>query len=153
MDNQQNTIVSAKAIIQLPDKDGSVLLGRRNGMSKFHPQGWECLGGKVEVGEDPNKALLREIFEESGWNVEEAEITPLRGAPFMNEFYDKGKSILHEVHFSIVKLGQIMLANPRVMLSDAHIESRFVKPKEVRNYNLPVTHSKAFKFAFESGLL
>ena len=153
MEYQPEKIVSAKAIIQLPDKDSSVLIARRNGMSKFHPEGWEFLGGKVDFGEEHTETLLREIAEETGWNVEEAEITPLRKAPFVNMFSDKGKSILHEVHFSIIKLGQIMLSNPRVMLSEAHIESRFVKPKEVRNYSLPITHSKAFKFAFEAGLL
>ena len=42
------------------DKDGNVLL------IKTPNRGWDCTGGQVEVGEDLEAAVLREIMEESG---------------------------------------------------------------------------------------
>jgi len=42
------------------DKDGNLL------MIKTPNRGWDCTGGQVEVGEDLETAVLREITEESG---------------------------------------------------------------------------------------
>ncbi len=42
------------------DKDGNLL------MIKTPNRGWDCTGGQVEVGEDLEAAVLREITEESG---------------------------------------------------------------------------------------
>lgn len=42
------------------DKDGNLL------MIKTPNRGWDCTGGQVEIGEDLETAVLREIMEESG---------------------------------------------------------------------------------------
>ena len=69
-----NTVlVSAVALI---DVDGRVLLGQR-------PEGksmaglWEFPGGKVEEGETPEAALIRELHEELGINTWESCLAPL----------------------------------------------------------------------------
>jgi 8-oxo-dGTP diphosphatase len=46
------------------DRDGQVLL------VKTERRGWECPGGQVELGEDLIAALIREVHEESGCEVE-----------------------------------------------------------------------------------
>jgi 8-oxo-dGTP diphosphatase len=46
------------------DRDGQVLL------VKTERRGWECPGGQVELGEDLIAALIREVREESGCEVE-----------------------------------------------------------------------------------
>lgn len=66
-------LVSAVALI---DKDGRVLLAQR-------PEGksmaglWEFPGGKVEPGETPEEALIRELEEELGINTWSSCLAPL----------------------------------------------------------------------------
>ncbi len=59
----------AAAVITRPD--GSFLLGRR-APGTFYPGYWEFPGGKVEPGETPRDALIRELHEELGLKVETA---------------------------------------------------------------------------------
>jgi 8-oxo-dGTP diphosphatase len=64
------------AAVALVDADGRVLVSKR-------PQGkalaglWEFPGGKVEAGERPELALIRELKEELGIDVTEACVAPL----------------------------------------------------------------------------
>ncbi len=66
-------LVSAVALI---DADGRVLLAQR-------PEGksmaglWEFPGGKVEVGETPEAALIRELHEELGIDTWQSCLAPL----------------------------------------------------------------------------
>jgi len=45
------------------ERDGRILIGQRPA-HKSHPLEWEFPGGKVEAGESPCEALLRELREE-----------------------------------------------------------------------------------------
>ena len=74
-------LVSAVALI---DPDGRVLLAQR-------PEGksmaglWEFPGGKIEAGETPEVALIRELQEELGINTWESCLAPLT---FASHSYD-----------------------------------------------------------------
>jgi 8-oxo-dGTP diphosphatase len=69
------------AAVALIDPDHRVLIARR-------PQGktlaglWEFPGGKVELDERPEAALIRELREELGIAVEEACLAPFTFASF-----------------------------------------------------------------------
>lgn len=65
-------IVVAVALI---DGDGRVLIQQRP-PSKSMAGLWEFPGGKVEVGETPEAALVRELSEELAINVESACLAP-----------------------------------------------------------------------------
>jgi 8-oxo-dGTP diphosphatase len=64
------------AAVALIDKDGRVLISKR-------PEGkslaglWEFPGGKIEPGERPETALIRELKEELGIDVAQSCLAPL----------------------------------------------------------------------------
>ena len=66
-------IVAACALL---DREGAVLIAKR-------PAGrplaglWEFPGGKVEAGEEPEEALIRELHEELGIDIVKRDLTPL----------------------------------------------------------------------------
>ena len=72
------------AAVALIDKDGRVLLAQR-------PEGkslaglWEFPGGKVEPGESPETALIRELHEELGIDTWTSCLAPLT---FASHSYD-----------------------------------------------------------------
>jgi len=66
-------LVSAVALV---DADGRVLLAERPA-GKAMAGLWEFPGGKVNPGETPERALIRELAEELGIDVEESCLAPL----------------------------------------------------------------------------
>ncbi len=66
--------VAAAVILR---SDGAFLLGRR-AEDTFYPGYWEFPGGKVEAGETPREALVRELREELGISVRRAHPWILR---------------------------------------------------------------------------
>ncbi len=81
MSGLKTVLVSAVALI---DRDGRVLLAQR-------PEGkamaglWEFPGGKVEPGETPEAALIRELHEELGIETWQSCLAPLT---FASHSYD-----------------------------------------------------------------
>ncbi len=74
-------LVSAVALI---DPDGKVLLSQRP-IGKSMAGLWEFPGGKVEPGETPEAALIRELEEELGINTWPSCLAPLT---FASHGYD-----------------------------------------------------------------
>ena len=64
------------AAVALIDTDGRVLLAQRPA-NKQHGGLWEFPGGKIQPGETPEAALVRELKEELGIDVPVRCLTPL----------------------------------------------------------------------------
>jgi 8-oxo-dGTP diphosphatase len=60
--------LAVKAFVS--DPQGRWLLVRRAADSKWYPGQWDLPGGKVDPGEEFDAALVREIAEETGLDVE-----------------------------------------------------------------------------------
>lgn len=82
--NRKLLLVSACALV---DVDNRILLAQR-------PEGkamaglWEFPGGKIEIGETPQEALIRELHEELGIITWETCLAPLTFASHSYEDFD-----------------------------------------------------------------
>jgi 8-oxo-dGTP diphosphatase len=76
-------LVAAAALV---DPDGRVLIARRPEGKSFAGL-WEFPGGKVEPGETPETALVRELNEELGISIDAASLAPLTFASHSYESF------------------------------------------------------------------
>ncbi len=117
----KTVLVSAVALI---DPDGRVLLAQR-------PEGksmaglWEFPGGKVEAGETPEHALIRELEEELGINTWESCLAPLT---FASHSYDNFHLLMPL--FACRKWDGTPQSRENQAL-------RWVKPQDLKSYPMP----------------
>lgn len=110
--------------VALVDMDGRVLLARR---PKGKPLAgyWEFPGGKIQDGETPESALIRELKEELDIDVHQSCLAPLQFASHEYEdFY-----LLMPLFVCRRWQG---IVNPM-----EGQELKWVKPKDLKNYPLP----------------
>lgn len=114
-------LVAACALV---DSDRRVLLAQR-------PEGkamaglWEFPGGKVEPGETPERALIRELREELAIDVTAACLAPFT---FASHAYD-------DFHlFMPLYLCRRWIGTPRAV---EHQALRWVRPRDLRQYEMP----------------
>jgi 8-oxo-dGTP diphosphatase len=114
-------LVSAVALI---DRDGRILLAQR-------PEGksmaglWEFPGGKIEEGETPEAALVRELEEELGINTWESCLAPLTFASYSYETFHLLMPL-----FACRKWQGTPIAQEGQTL-------KWVLPKDLRDYPMP----------------
>lgn len=114
-------LVSAVALI---DADGRVLLAQR-------PEGkpmaglWEFPGGKVEPGETPETALIRELNEELGIDTWESCLAPLTFASHAYSTFH----LLMPLFVCRKWHGQVT--------GRENQQLKWVKPLELKNYPMP----------------
>lgn len=121
MNGKKLVLVVACALV---DPDGRVLIAQR-------PEGkalaglWEFPGGKVEPGEQPEAALIRELKEELGIDVTEACLAPLT---FASHAYDDFH-LLMPLYVCRRWKGQVE--------GHEHSGLRWVKPNRLRGFPMP----------------
>ncbi|WP_296427099.1 8-oxo-dGTP diphosphatase MutT [Yoonia sp.] len=117
----KTVLVSAVALI---DPDGRVLLGQRP-VGKSMAGLWEFPGGKVEQGETPEIALIRELQEELGIDTWASCLAPLT---FASHSYD---------HFHLLMplfACRKWAGTPQSREGQA---LKWVRPRDLRNYPMP----------------
>ncbi|MEM6277762.1 MAG: (deoxy)nucleoside triphosphate pyrophosphohydrolase [Pseudomonadota bacterium] len=114
-------LVSAVALI---DVDGRVLLAQRP-VGKSMAGLWEFPGGKVETGETPEAALIRELHEELGIGTWESCLAPLT---FASHSYDDFHLLMPL--FACRKWEGIPQSKERQVL-------RWVRGAQLRDYPMP----------------
>ena len=117
----------------LVDADGRVLIAQQ-------PEGkalaglWEFPGGKLEAGERPEAALIRELHEEIGIVVQEACLAPLTFASHAYEDFH----LLMPLYICRRYEG---IARPR-----EGQRLKWVWPKELRDYPMPPADAPLIPF-------
>jgi len=112
------------AAVALLNEEGKVLLAKR-------PPGrplaglWEFPGGKVDPGEDPETALIRELMEELGIEITRADLVPLT---FASHAYPEFH-LLMPLYLCKRWEGDIAAQENQELL--------WVKPDELRLYDMP----------------
>lgn len=114
-------LVSAVALI---DRDGRVLLAQRP-EDKSMAGLWEFPGGKIEDGETPEAALIRELEEELGINTWQSCLAPLT---FASHGYDSFHLLMPL--FACRK----WQGTPR---SKEGQTLKWVKPRDLKSYPMP----------------
>lgn len=72
---RKNPILVANAFIWAGEK---ILLLKRSPKRTFgHKSPWNCPGGAIEFGEDPRHAMIREVREETGIELNEIELVTM----------------------------------------------------------------------------
>ena len=114
-------LVVAAALI---DTDGRVLIAQR-------PEGkalaglWEFPGGKIEPGERPEQALIRELHEELGIKVNAACLAPF---VFTSHAYDS---------FHLLMPLYLLRRWSGTVQRREHAALKWVKPNQLSDYPMP----------------
>jgi 8-oxo-dGTP diphosphatase len=112
------------AAVALVDADGRVLISKRP-LAKQLGGLWEFPGGKVEQGERPETALIRELKEELAIDVAESCLAPLTFASHAYEDFH----LLMPLYVCRRWNGQVIGAEGQ--------EIAWVNPKRLRDYPMP----------------
>ena len=108
----------------LVDADGRVLIAQRPAGKTFAGL-WEFPGGKVEPGETPEAALMRELGEELGIETKAACLAPLT---FASHAYDDFHLLMP------LYVCRRFWGTPRPL---EHAALKWVRPAKLRDYPMP----------------
>ncbi len=121
IDHKNLKIVVSIALI---NNENEILLSKRP--KKKHLSGfWEFPGGKVEEGETPEKALIREVKEELNIDINNKCIAPLSFSEFNYN------------NFQLLLLLYICRRWDGVPMSMENNKLEWVKPNMLRDYKMP----------------
>lgn len=132
-DGKKIVLVAACALI---DTDGRILLAQR-------PEGknlaglWEFPGGKVESGETPEDALIRELQEEIGITTKHACLAPLTFASYA---YEK---------FHLLMPLYVCRRYEGIARSMEGQALKWVRPQDLRNYPMPPADEPLIPFLMD----
>lgn len=121
MTQGKTVLVAACALV---DVDGRVLLAQRP-PDKTMAGLWEFPGGKVEAGERPEEALIRELHEELGISVQEACLAPLSFASHVYPSFH----LLMPLFICRRWQGMVQPCEGQVL--------KWVRPAKLRDYPMP----------------
>jgi dATP pyrophosphohydrolase len=104
------------------DDDLKFLLLKRN-KNKIYEHLWQGVAGKIEEGETPPEAAIRELKEETGLDPVNMFV-----ADHVSRFYE-----VHGDRVNIVPVFGIEAGSTEVTLSDEHIDFKWVNIKDALN--------------------
>ena len=114
-------LVAAAALV---DAEGRVLIAQRP-TGKSYAGYWEFPGGKIEGGETPEAALVRELEEELGIQVSPDYLQPLT---FASHTYDD---------FHLLMPLYVVRQWHGIIAPQEHMAVKWVSPVDLKDYPMP----------------
>src|SRR3981081_400175 len=108
----------------LLDADGRVLIAQRSSEKQMAGL-WEFPGGKIEAGERPEEALIRELREELGIEVQETCLGPFT---FASHVY---------CDFALLMPLYVCRRWQGIPVPREHQEVKWVRPQDLPRYPMP----------------
>ncbi|MBL8159383.1 NUDIX domain-containing protein [Candidatus Saccharibacteria bacterium] len=136
-------VVSCKALVR--DQDDNIVVLRR---SSTHPRSAhkpDVPGGIIDVGEQINQGLAREILEETGLLVDPSQLRLLYA--FVDDSHEG--VIIVRLLFTVT----VEDVKPPVQLSSEHDKAEWLRFDAVREKLTNKTHVEALAYVAEHGLL
>lgn len=114
-------------------RDGKILINKRNDPHNpdFHGK-WEFPGGAVDYGETIEENLVREVWEEAGYNV---SIVASLGKIYVNQREKGDEQLLHRYQLYIIPHLCTVESGDGVISDNEVLESRWVTVKELVEYD------------------
>lgn len=139
---EQRTIFVFKGI--LFDNERRILIDNRKEEILDEANGkWEVPGGKIEFGETPESTVKREIFEETGYNVNVKRIVPYSNVS-MWEYSDCKQHTV--IFFYVCELAN----NEHIEIRDKRINTyKWINLSELSDYNFLPGNREAIEMAIE----
>lgn len=114
------------------NKDGKILLLKRSKLNNHFVGKWQLPGGKVNFGEDPTKAIKREIIEETGRKPSDLRIIKV----FSHKNLDFKDKLMSVMVFSCILNGDICI-------SEDHSDFSFFEENKINENDLTDISKKA----------
>ena len=112
--------LTVRGLLKHHDK---ILLLKRHSKSKTNPNRWELPGGKVDKGEDFDKALIREFIEETNLKIEIGDLLDAVQEDFPHKR-------------TIVLIMNVKSESYDVKISDEHVDYIWVTFNELKDLNI-----------------
>jgi len=123
-------IAIVEAIIK--DSSGRILLMKRSKNNKFFVNRWQLPGGKVDFGENVQKAIKREIKEETGLTTSELKL---------EKIYSVNKPYGLKGRFALLIYSAE--AKGKLILSSDHTQYKYSKLSDIKKSQLTLNSRKA----------
>jgi mutator protein MutT len=120
--------------------EGKALMVKRSDTEMSYPGLYELPGGHLEYGESFEHALIREVKEETGLDIQP-------GSPYFAFTYEDMKKQVHtgEVHF----FATVISENKVTLNPEEHSEYRWISAQEVKGYKCSDVIERSILKGFE----
>lgn len=150
MTHPQRQRIGAYALLTRDSAGGGgvgteVLLTRMSARTRIQGR-WTLPGGGIDHGEDPRRAVVREVYEETGLRIEPGEVLDVHSSHFTGPNAAGVVEDYHGVHiiFGATLLPGFENVEPRVVEEESSTEqSLWVAVAEARGFDLLAAASHA----------
>ncbi|MFH0870847.1 MAG: NUDIX hydrolase [archaeon] len=133
-----NKIVLVGGVVH---NDGKILILRRLTTKRFFPGSWEIPGGKIDDGESPEEAVLREVKEETGLDAMIDKVFHT-----WSDIIERNNRKEHMIVINFIL--RLVKAQPVVLSEKEHSEFRWIERDDAID-KVTSQMSKTIKLAFE----